>query len=478
MKTKALPAGTPVEVDEVTTNRVVDSTVIRGDISGLNPQERSRYYLQLCKSLGLNPATQPFAILKLNGKDVLYPTRGATDQLAAVHRLNREIIDGPKVIELAGTKMVYALCRATHPNGRVETAVATLPLTDPLNALMKCETKAKRRATLSILGLGMLDEMELETIPSHLKSAAQPIDVTAEEVNPVTGEVTSPEPVPQLPAAQTTSARGPQSDEFVLANARAVDSSLLAVAVYWVAHQIATRGVDFAQQVFAVLLRRLPLRCPKDWLINACQTWTLLAEQPLPPDPAGDAWEPNDRAIFQGYWQALCGAKTMEAIARVWIARRSRCREEYRTFWWNCACAEVANLRKIDCITAKKDLTRLVKSYSPEPPKGTKTAPARVPSTTESTGTTIPAVLPDQQAVNAWRVHLEGKRGAHLKELEYSLAKRYFQWNEPTQQACIEAFQEYLIRVCHATQACALAATKTAVDIATRRDWALIGRAA
>jgi len=30
---------------------------------------------------------------------------------------------------------------------------------------MKCETKAKRRATLSICGLGMLDESELETIP-------------------------------------------------------------------------------------------------------------------------------------------------------------------------------------------------------------------------------------------------------------------------------------------------------------------------
>jgi hypothetical protein len=34
------------------------------------------------------------------------------------------------------------------------------------NAMMKAETKAKRRVTLSISGLGMLDETELETIPS------------------------------------------------------------------------------------------------------------------------------------------------------------------------------------------------------------------------------------------------------------------------------------------------------------------------
>jgi hypothetical protein len=34
------------------------------------------------------------------------------------------------------------------------------------NALMKAETKSKRRVTLSIAGLGWLDETELDTIPS------------------------------------------------------------------------------------------------------------------------------------------------------------------------------------------------------------------------------------------------------------------------------------------------------------------------
>lgn len=146
--------------------RLFDSLVARGDTSGLSHSDRLAYYMKLCADLGLNPAAQPFAYLKLNGKDVLYATRGATDQLAAIHKLNREIIDGPKVIDLAGTKLVYAVCRATHPNGRVETATATVPLVDPANVYMKCETKAKRRATLSILGLGILDETEIETIPA------------------------------------------------------------------------------------------------------------------------------------------------------------------------------------------------------------------------------------------------------------------------------------------------------------------------
>ena len=37
------------------------------------------------------------------------------------------------------------------------------------NALMKAETKAKRRATLSLCGLGFLDETEIETIPEKAK---------------------------------------------------------------------------------------------------------------------------------------------------------------------------------------------------------------------------------------------------------------------------------------------------------------------
>jgi hypothetical protein len=170
-------ANAQIEMDIDTTAKVVESLVLRGDISALSPAERSRYYVQMCESLGLNPAAQPFALLRLNGKEIMYPTRGATDQLAAIHRINREIIDGPKLIDLGGSKQVYAMCRATHPNGRTETSVATVPFTDPSNVLMKCETKAKRRATLSILGLGMLDEMELETIPAHAKAPSLQIEV-------------------------------------------------------------------------------------------------------------------------------------------------------------------------------------------------------------------------------------------------------------------------------------------------------------
>lgn len=161
---------------ELDPGKVAESVVMRGDLSALNPAERAKFYVQMCESLGLNPASQPFAYLRLNGKEVLYATRGATDQLARLHRVTREIVRGPEVIDLAGAKLVLTVCRATLPDGRHETATATCKLQDACgaeNVLMKSETKAKRRATLSILGLGILDETELETIPEIARGDAR-----------------------------------------------------------------------------------------------------------------------------------------------------------------------------------------------------------------------------------------------------------------------------------------------------------------
>lgn len=173
-----------IEVDGRTMALVAESVVVKGDISAMEPGDKARYYIQTCQSLGLNPATQPLAPLKLNGKEILYPTRGATDQLAAIHRLHREIIDGPKVIDINGAKVGYCVARATHPNGRTETAIATVPFADPAMLYMKLETKAKRRVTLSILGLGWLDETEVESIPAGAKSPAPPIDLTSAVISP------------------------------------------------------------------------------------------------------------------------------------------------------------------------------------------------------------------------------------------------------------------------------------------------------
>jgi hypothetical protein len=144
---------------------IYESLALRGDISGLKPAERVRYYAELCNRLGLDPLTQPFIPLRLNNKEVLYASRAATDQLARIHSLRREVLSRETVQD------VYIVTvRATLPDGRAEDAIGAVSIAGAkgealANALMRCETKAKRRATLAILGLGVLDESELETIP-------------------------------------------------------------------------------------------------------------------------------------------------------------------------------------------------------------------------------------------------------------------------------------------------------------------------
>jgi hypothetical protein len=119
----------------------------------------------VCQSLGLNPLSKPFEYLWLNGKLRLYALRDCTDQLRRLHGISIYITNRER---LGDIYMVTA--RAKDKTGREDestgaVALGTLKGEALANALMKCETKAKRRVTLSLAGLGWLDETELATIP-------------------------------------------------------------------------------------------------------------------------------------------------------------------------------------------------------------------------------------------------------------------------------------------------------------------------
>ena len=135
------------------------------DTRSLEPADRKAVLVGLARKLGLNPMSNAVMFLLTNGRETLYVTKQGTDQIAAAARLQRETIKGPEVVTIEGRKLVFCQVRATHPDGRSEVSTATLALMDPVNDLMKCETKAKRRATLSVCGLGLLAEDEIETIP-------------------------------------------------------------------------------------------------------------------------------------------------------------------------------------------------------------------------------------------------------------------------------------------------------------------------
>jgi len=174
------------------------------DTGSLTAQQRAGYVTALCRALRLNPLTSPVQFIKLNGKEVLYVTRTATDQLAAIHGLNRKTVRGPEIVDIAGTKIAICAVEVTLPNGRSETATATLPVADPAMLYMKLETKAKRRGTLAILGLGLLAEEEAESIPG-----AERVDLA---------------PAPKRPALD------------VFRDAIDRDGTLAAIVVTWHAH--------------------------------------------------------------------------------------------------------------------------------------------------------------------------------------------------------------------------------------------------
>lgn len=149
-------------------SQLVERVAISGDLSKLSPAERVAYYGAVCESLGLNPLTRPFDYLTLNGKMVLYANKGCTDQLRSIHGVSVEIVKRELDIN-AGVYTVTA--RATKPDGRIDEdvgaiALGTLKGETLANATMKAHTKAKRRVTLSICGLSVLDESEIESLPS------------------------------------------------------------------------------------------------------------------------------------------------------------------------------------------------------------------------------------------------------------------------------------------------------------------------
>ncbi len=164
----------------------LERVFIEGDLAALSAEQRVSYVVRVCDSLGVNPWTKPFEYIRLNGKLVLYAKRDLTDQLRKLHGISITIVSR----ELVGDLYIVT-ARATDPTGRTDESIAAVSVKglsgdNYANAVMKTETKAKRRVTLSICGLGMLDETEVASIPG---AESVPAATTRTHVDTGTGEV-------------------------------------------------------------------------------------------------------------------------------------------------------------------------------------------------------------------------------------------------------------------------------------------------
>ena len=169
---------------------VVERMVIGGDLSELTAAQRADYYAAICRSLGLNPLTKPFAYLTLHGQLRLYALRDCADQLRRLHGISIYITNRERIHDL-----YVVTARAKDRHGREEESTGAVPLghlrgEDLANALMRAETKAKRRVTLSITGLGWLDETELDTMPQG-PHAVIPSEEPPAEVHPTADHISS-----------------------------------------------------------------------------------------------------------------------------------------------------------------------------------------------------------------------------------------------------------------------------------------------
>lgn len=151
----------------------LEQVLISGDLKSLTPEQRVMYYHRVCDSVGLNPLTQPFAYITLNGKLTLYALKGCTDQLRAARNVSVSITSRELVND------VYVVtARASTPDGRTDESIGAVPVAGLkgealANAYMKAESKSKRRVTLSLCGLGMLDESEVDSIPGAQRHALE-----------------------------------------------------------------------------------------------------------------------------------------------------------------------------------------------------------------------------------------------------------------------------------------------------------------
>jgi hypothetical protein len=155
----------------------IEQALVEGDLSNLTPEQRVNYYLQVCESVGLNRFAKPFAYLRLQGGLQLYATKNATDQLRDIHGVSIVGLEREQIGEL-----LVVTATARRADGRTDSSIGAVAVgglkgESLANAMMKAETKAKRRVTLSLCGLGVLDESEVDSVPGAYR-----VDVETGEV--------------------------------------------------------------------------------------------------------------------------------------------------------------------------------------------------------------------------------------------------------------------------------------------------------
>lgn len=151
----------------------IEQLLVTGNLNQFSAPERVEYVNRVCDALGLNPLTRPFEFVTFQGKLVMYATKNCAEQLRKIHGVSIRIVK-QEIVE----GVFFVTVEAQDKTGRVDSDLGVINIGNlkgdaMANAVMKGITKAKRRATLSICGLGMLDESEVDAMTYNYDENSQ-----------------------------------------------------------------------------------------------------------------------------------------------------------------------------------------------------------------------------------------------------------------------------------------------------------------
>ena len=144
------------------------STLAAKKLDNFTEEERIQHFNEVCEALGMDPRTRPFEYLWVDndyeGRNlILYITKSGSNQLRKINGIS---ID-PVVMKIEGGAAI-ATANAKDQTGRVDSCIGAVAVEglsgkSLANAIMSAETKAKRRVTISISGLGFLTSQKCRT---------------------------------------------------------------------------------------------------------------------------------------------------------------------------------------------------------------------------------------------------------------------------------------------------------------------------
>lgn len=176
----------------------IEKLIAQGDLAPMTQQQRLSYMRAMCKLLGISMLGQPFDFIKFDGKTQMFANSKCAAQLRAVYKISIKIVSCERVDGLYITSV-----EAETGKGRRDADIGAINIKGLAgkaleNAMMKGVTKAKRRVTLSLCGLGMLDsdtakelaEQEAKIVSElAIEAASEQLDQTVGRPEFETGRV-------------------------------------------------------------------------------------------------------------------------------------------------------------------------------------------------------------------------------------------------------------------------------------------------